>query len=395
MNPRSQDVFEELAMLRDKKRDKSTTQIKNNVFLLITGDASIFNKSLPVSRLVSDIASFVTELHIIYIGREINLKPNFGENVYVYNAPYIPFLSFITVYRAILYDLLWQNHFLPTHIISLGDEVHIARIVAEKYSRPLSVFYGYTGVLRKEQVTLRELLKSYPQKIIVPNSYIEKIIKSRHLYKEKYTSIDVIPEYIDVNALQHVLHHDEVNHDEKNSVFTMITFPRHVNLNFFLKIWKIKREVLKSIKEVHFIVVVRMRYFIIAYIFKFIFPVPLTIYTKNTSYNELFNKSRLMLYFDYKKDLYEPILLSFVSGCPVLSSGDEYSKAILFNSSFEEFSHLERSGEVFGTAVRKLINDQYLYKKYKINCADFANAAFTHDHDMYIKLIRESLLSER
>jgi hypothetical protein len=101
-----------------------------------------------------------------------------------------------------------------------------------------------------------------------------------------------------------------------------------------------------------------------------------------------------MLYFDTPTTPYKPILYSFIAGCPVLSTGDEYSKIILFNSGLEEYSHLSRNGKIFGLTIKKLISDQYLYTKYKMNCIGFAKTAFTHDRDAYLGELREGLISK-
>ena len=100
-----------------------------------------------------------------------------------------------------------------------------------------------------------------------------------------------------------------------------------------------------------------------------------------------------MLYFERSKVVYEPVLYSFIFGCPVLSSGDEYSKVILFNSDLEEFGRVARNGKSFGLVIKKMMNNYYLYKKYKINCMEFAKSAFTHDHDSYISELRYILNS--
>jgi hypothetical protein len=44
--------------------------------------------------------------------------------------------------------------------------------------------------------------------------------------------------------------------------------------------------------------------------------------------------------------------------------------------------------------IKKLISDQYLYTKYKMNCIGFAKTAFTHDRDAYLGELREGLISK-
>ena len=140
-----------------------------------------------------------------------------------------------------------------------------------------------------------------------------------------------------------------------------------------------------------FILVVRDAQYLQARIVRWILRIPLEIAREGEDSINLFRISRLMLYFDVPTTPYQPILYSFIAGCPVLSSGDEYSKIVLFNSGLEEYSHLSRDGKAFGVTVKKLIVDQYLYTKYKMNCVGFAKTVFTHDKDGYLALLRASL----
>jgi hypothetical protein len=118
---------------------------------------------------------------------------------------------------------------------------------------------------------------------------------------------------------------------------------------------------------------------------------PIAILKEDKDSIKLFKTSRVMIYFDKSESPYEPILYSFITGCPVLSSGDVYSKIILFNSGFEEFANLSRKGATFGFNIKKLINDPYLYTKYKMNCIGFAKTAFTNYRENYVALLRDGL----
>lgn len=390
----AQDVLRELKELKEKlaKQQVSPAPPKD-IFLIITRDASIFNPFLPAGKLVADIASLVPELHVIYIGGKQQLAKKINENTFIYTARNIPFLNFFTVYQVILSQLVWKRYFLPTIIVSIGDEIGLAKIFSRKYLRPLYVFYSYTQVLGKSRMSLNALIRTCPKKIIIPNEYIEHAIKSHFLYKSTETQIKILAEYIDMPGLEHAFIGDKITEevDSRNKIFTMILFPHRANVDCFSTIKKISKEVSSSIKKFQFHMVVKRGQLWQVKILEFFFNLPITVFKESEDSINLFHTSRLMLYFDSPKVPYEPILYSLISGCPVLSSGDEYSKIILFNSGFEEFSHLERNGKTFGLAIKKLINDPYLYSKYKVNCIGFTKTAFTHDHNEYISKLQDIL----
>lgn len=389
---RSQSVLEELRELKERKERQQIPPIIKDIFLIITRDASIFNTFLPAGKLVADISSVVPELHIIFIGRKQQFLEK-KENTFLYVARDIPFLNFFTVYQVILSQLVWKRRFRPTIIISIGDEIEIAKRFSKKYRRPLYVFYLYIKVLGKGRISMNALIKARPQKIIIPNEYIEQAIKNHNGYKSDETQIKIIPEYLDIPELEHVFDGDnlEKEADSRNNVFSMILFPHEANIACFLTIKKISKEISSSIKKFTFFMVVKQGQFLRAKILRFLFRLPVIVSKESKDSIDLLHTSRLMLYFDRPKGSYEPIFYSFISGCPVLSSGDEYSKIILFNSDFEEFSRLERNGKIFGMAIKRLINDPYLYLKYKINCVGFFKTAFTHDHDAYMVELKDVL----
>src|ERR1035437_3469786 len=163
----AQDVLRELKELKEKlaKQQVSPAPPKD-IFLIITRDASIFNPFLPAGKLVADIASLVPELHVIYIGGKQQLAKKINENTFIYTARNIPFLNFFTVYQVILSQLVWKRYFLPTIIVSSGDQIALSKIFSRKYLRPLYVFYSYTQVLGKSRMSLNTLIRICPQKII-------------------------------------------------------------------------------------------------------------------------------------------------------------------------------------------------------------------------------------
>lgn len=390
---RSQDVLKELNELKEKKDREKTLPAPKDIFLIITRDVGIFNPSLPVGKFAKDISSIVPELHIIYIGEKQQSPKKINENTFFYTALNIPFLNFFTVYKIILSQLVWKKHFLPTVIISIGDEIKIAKMFAKKYNRPLYVFYSYMKNLGNSKISIGALVKTCPDKIIVPNEYIEKAILGNQDYKPTKTNIKILTEYVDVPELEHVFNNDNGAEEvsSRNKIFSMIIFPHLVDINCFLMLKNISKEILTSIRKFQFTMVVKPSQFLQAHILRFLFTLPVLIVKENKDSINLFHTSRLMLYFDNPKILYEPIFYAFISGCPVLSSGDEYSKIVLFNSGLEEFNHLERNGKIFGLTIKRLINDSYLYSKYKVNCIGFAKTAFTNDHNKYINELRDCL----
>lgn len=390
---RSQNVLRELNELKEKKDNEKPQPAPKDIFLIITRDVGIFNPSLSVGKFIIDISSVVSELHIIYIGKKQQIPKKINENTFLYIARDIPFLNFITVYKTILSQLVWKKHFLPTVIISIGDEIKIAKMFSKKYNRSLYVFYSYIKILGNSKISIGALVKACPDKIIIPNEYIEKAIKSHVDYKPTETNIKILAEYVNVTELEHIFNNDNVAEkvSSRNKIFSMIIFPHLVDINCFLMLKNISKEVSTSIRKFQFTIVVKPSQFLQTQIFRFLFNLPILIVKEKKESIDLFYISRLMLYFDNTKVLYEPIFYSFISGCPVLSSGDEYSKIILFNSGFEEFSHLERNGKTFGLAIKKLINDPYLYSKYKINCTEFAKTAFSNDYNKYITELRDCL----
>jgi hypothetical protein len=248
-------------------------------------------------------------------------------------------------------------------------------------------------LLSNSNISISALVNACPDKIIVPNEYIEKAILSNEDYKPTRTNIKILAEYIDVPELEHVFNNQNITDETslRNKIFSMIIFPQQVNMNCFLMIKKISEEISSSIKKFKFNLVVKPSDFLKAKMFGFFFNLPIIVLKENKDSINLYHLSHIMLYFDNLKIPYEPIFYSFISGCPVLSSGDEYSKIILFNSGFEEFSHLERDGKIFGLAIKRLINDSYLYSKYKINCAGFAKTNFTNDYNKYISSLKSCL----
>ena len=391
---RAQDVLREIAELRGKLVKQQEQQVSSkNIFLIITRDASIFDPLLPSGKLVADIASVVPELHIIYIGRKQELSKKINENTFIYTVRNIPFLNFFTVYQVILSQLVWKRHFLPTVVVNIGDEVGLAKIFSKKYLRPLYVFYSYTKILGKSRISINALIGANSKKIIIPNEYIEQTIKNHPKYKSTETEIKILNEYLNIPELEHAFAGESIEEevDSRNKIFSIVIFPHHAGIDCFSTIKKITKEVSSSITKFQFNLVVKRGQFLQAKILQFLFKLPVIISKENKDSVNIFRTSRLMLYFDSPKVTYEPILYSLISSCPVLSSGDEYSKIILFNSGFEEFSHLERNGKTFGLAIKKLINDPYLYSKYKINCSGFTKTAFTHDHNKYITELRNIL----
>lgn len=389
---RSKDVLRELRELEEKKERQQIPQVKKDIFLIITRDTSIFNPALPAGKLVADISSVVPELHIIFIGRKQEILQK-KENTFLYTAIDIPLLSFFTVYKVILSQLVWKRHFRPTVIVSIGDEIRIAKRFSRKYGKPLYVFYSYMKVLGKGKISMHALIKATTEKIIVPNPYIEQAIKRNRGYKSTESEIKILPEYMDIPELEHLLDGDNITGEveSRKKIYSMIIFPHRANLDCFLKIRKISKDISSSIRNFQFNVVVKRGQFLQAKIWSSLFSLPVVVSKEGKESIGLFRTSRLMLYFDSPKVPYEPIFYSFVSGCPVLSSGDEYSKVILFDSEFKDLVELERSGKSFGKAIKKLINDPYLYSKYKINCIGFSKTAFTHDHDAYMVELRDIL----
>lgn len=390
---KSEDVLKELAELREKRESKKFSQIQKDVFLIITRDAGIFNSFTPTGKFISDISSVVPELHIIYIGGKQQLPQKINDNTFLYTARYIPFFNFITVYQVVLSQLIWKQHFLPTIIVSIGDEIKIAKRISKKYRRPLYIFYSYMKILGKGKISMNALINACPQKIIIPNAYINKAIENHHGYRPIETEIKVLTEYIDVQELENIFEHENIDKefDSKNKVFTMVIFPKQVNIHCFLAIKKISKEISVSITKFQFNMVVKPHQFLQAKILTYLFGLPIIISKEKKDSINIFRTSRIMLYFDRLKIFYEPVFYSFIAGCPVLSSGDEYSKIILFDSGFEEFGHLKRDGKTFGLIIKKLINDPYLYTKYKVNCIGFAETAFSHDRDKYITELRDNL----
>jgi len=390
---RSQNVLMELKEIKEKKDNEKAPPPPKDIFLIITRDPNIFNPSFPVGKFILDISSVVSELHIIYIGKKQQSSKKINENTFIYTALNIPFLNFFTVYKVILSQLVWKKHFLPTTIVSIGDEIKIAKMFSRKYSRPLCVFYSYVKILGNSKISINALVKACPDKIIVPNAYLEKAILSHQDYKPTRTNIKILAEYVDVPELEHVFNNENVTDETslRNEIFTMIIFPNLVSIDFFSMLKNISKEVSISIKKFQFTVVVKRGQFLQAHILRSLFSLPALIIKENKDSINLFHTSHFMLYFDNPKVFYEPIFNSFISGCPVLSSGDEYSKIILFNSGFEEFNHLEKNGKIFGLAIKRLVNDPYLYLKYKVNCIGFAKTAFTHDYNKYTTELRDCL----
>lgn len=393
---RSKDVLNALAELKERKSKEEREIVvlpAKEIFLIITSDEAIFDPGLPSGRLISDISAVVPELHIIFIGQKDIASPKINPNTYIYTARNIPFFNLFTVYQVIVFQLIWKHRFIPTRIVSIGDKVNIAKIFSWKYGKPFYVFYSYMKTFGQNKISMSALLRARPEKVIVPNEYIEQAIKSHYKYKAHKTEIKIIPEYMDVPELEHIfdIHTAEEDVKSRNEIFNVILFPHQAGLGCFSILKKISREVSSSIRKFQFTLVVKRGQFIQAKILGFLFNVPVVVAKEGKDSINLFRKARLTLYFDGQKTPYEPIFFSFVCGCPVLSSGDEYSKIILFNSEFEEFTHLERSGKIFGQTIKKLINDLYLYQKYKMNCRGFTKSAFTHNHDSFISELRESL----
>jgi hypothetical protein len=362
-------------------------------FLVITRDQSVFDPSTPTGKFISDISSVVPELHIICISHKSKPPQKLNDNTWIYTARNIPFLGFASVNYVVRSQLVWKRHFRPSTIISIGDEVAIARKLSSKYKRPLFVFYSYMKLLGKSDISIGALVKSKPHKIFIPNAYVGKAITGHSHFKASDTSVVILPEFIDVNKLENILSSDHTAEivDSRNKIFTMVVFPRHANLRCFNFIRDISKELLTFMPKFKFIIVVKNRQYLQARILRRILGIPLEIIREGDNSTNLFRISRLMLYFDTPTTPYKPILYSFIAGCPVLSSGDEYSKIVLFNSGLEEYSHLPRDGKAFGSTVKKLVADQYLYTKYKMNCIGFAKTAFTHDKDAYLELLRNSL----
>ena len=120
MNPRSQDLLNELAILREQRREKNFSSLKDNVFLIITSDASIFNTSLPAYKLVFNIASF--EFFI--------LSGTFWVNISYHSMPCLVRVAIILVSTL--------NYLLLTFTISLYS---YSVTVHEKWDwRPLQLF---------------------------------------------------------------------------------------------------------------------------------------------------------------------------------------------------------------------------------------------------------------
>ncbi len=396
VSPYAQDVLKELHELKEKKAQEENEKSvlpKKDIFLVITRDSSIFNSTRPAGKLIGDISSIVPELHIIYIGRKKEISNTFGDNTFIYIAPYIPFLSFLTVYKVILSEVVWKRRFVPTVVLSIGDQVVLAKLFARKYSRPLYVFYSYMKVLGKGSISMTTLTRLYPQKIIVPNEYVKKAIENNYGYKAKYTNIKILNEYVEIPELEVIFDEKRIVEEanSRNNTFNMIVFPRQANLVSFFKLKNIGRELSHSIKKFEFTIVVKRGHYIYAKILRFLCMLPGTIVKEDKESISLFHTARLMLYFDAPHIAYDPVFYSLISGCPVISSGDEYSKIILFNSGFEEFTHVGRHSNSFAVAIKKLVNDIYLYEKYKMNCIGFAKSAFTHDHSAYMQELRESL----
>lgn len=393
---RSKDVLNALAELKERKAKEEREKVvfvPKEIFLIITSDEAIFDPGLPSGKLVLDISAIVPELHVIFIGKRELPSQKMNQNTYIYAARNIPFFNLFTVYQVIIFQLMWKHHFIPTRIVSIGDEVHISKIFSWKYGKPLYVLYSYMKTFGKNKISMSALMRARPEKIIVPNEYIEQAIKSHHKYKANKTEIKIIPEYMDVPELEHIfdIHTAEEDVKSRNEIFNVILFPHQAGIACFSILKKIAKEVSSSIRKFQFTLVAKRGQFLQAKILSFLFNVPVVVTKEGKDSINLFRKARLMLYFDGQKTPYEPIFFSFVGGCPVLSSGDEYSKIILFNSEFEEFTHLERNGKIFGQTIKKLINDPYLYEKYKMNCRGFTKSAFTHDHNSFISELRDAL----
>jgi hypothetical protein len=366
---------------------------KKNIFLIITRDKSILDPSSRAAKFVADISSVVPELHVIYVGSQQQPLRKIQPNTFLYTARFIPFFSFLTVYQVILSQLLWKRRFQPTVIISLGDEISIAQRCAKKYKRPLYVFHAYMRVVGKKGLPLHPLIDALPQRIFVPNAYVAKVIENHPRYKGSNIEVHVFAECIDVAHLQNFLESNRSEGDvsDRNKIFTVVSFPRNANIRCFKMIKAMSMEILKSITRFQFSVVVKKNQFLKARVLKYLLGLPIMLYKEGENSVHVFHTARMMLYFESSTVPYEPILYSFISGCPVLSSGDEYSKVILFNSGFEEYANLKRDGKIFGQAVTKFINDPYLYSKYKMNCIGFAKTAFGTDRNAYLNELKDVL----
>ena len=371
---------------------ESTEQSKET-FLIITRDQSVFDPSTPAGKFISDISFVVPELHIICIGYKSRAPQKLNENTWIYTARRIPFFGFIAVNHIVRSQLVWKKHFRPSTIISIGDEVSIAKKLSSKYKRPLYVFYSYMKLLGKDEISIGALVRSKPQKIFIPNAYVGKAIEGHSHFRSSDTAIKILAEFIDIDKLENILNNDHIAEviDSRNKIFTMVVFPHNANIRCLSMVRDISRELLTFMPKFKFILVVKRGQYLQARILRRILHIPLELVKEDENSINLFRTSRLMLYFDTPTTPYNPILYSFIAGCPVLSSGDEYSKIVLFNSGLEEYSHLPKNGKAFGLIVKKLIEDQYLYTKYKMNCIGFAKTAFTHDKDAYLALLRDGL----
>lgn len=385
-------IFEPIFCYTIKMQTESNEQPKET-FLIITRDQSVFDPSTPAGKFILDISSVVPELHVICIGYKSKSPQKLNENTWVYTARKIPLFDFMAVNYVVQAQLVWKKHFRPSVIISIGDEISMAKKLSSKYKRPLYVFYSYMKLLGKDEISIGALVRAKPQKIFIPNAYVGKAIEGHHHFRSSDTNIKILTEFIDIDKLENILDNDHIakDIDSRNKIFTMIVFPHNANTKCFSIIREISRELLTFMPKFKFILVVKKGQYLQARILRRILRIPLELVKEDENSINLFRISRLMLYFDTPTTPYNPILYSFIAGCPVLSSGDEYSKIILFNSGLEEYSHLSRDSKAFGLTIKKLIEDQYLYTKYKMNCIDFAKTAFTNDKESYIALLRDGL----
>lgn len=375
--------------------DIDNKESTKNTFLMITLDKSIFNELSPSRKFITDIGSVVGELHIIYIGSNKQSLLKISDNIWIYSVRYIPFFSFIKVHKIIQSQLIWKRHFKPIAIISMGDEIMIAKKFAKKYHRSLYVFYSYMKLLGNKEISLSKLVHSSPTKIFIPNTYISNVIKNHSSYQAKETEVIIFSEYIDILELDNIFNSNNLieynNSNSKNKIFTMIIFSEMVGINLFKMIRTISKEIIPFILKFRFSLIVPDNQFLKARILRYLFGISLEILKENEDSINLFHKSHIMLYFGKSDIYYKPILYSFIAGCPVISSGDEYSKIVLFNSDFEKYNHLSKDGKTFGLVIKNMINDPYLYTKYKINCVDMAKITFTQDHNIYIKELSDNL----
>lgn len=375
---------------------KEEVQPHKETFLVITRDESIFDPSSSSGKFIADIGSVIDELHVIYIGKKRDHPKKINNNTWVYSAQSIPFVSFFSVSRVISSQLIWKRVFRPTTIVSIGDEVKIPGRLSRKYKRPFYVFHSYMKLLGKKEIPLHTILQLHPKKIFVPSAYIGKIIEDSSKYSKKDTQIVILPEFIDVSELQHSLEVNDMplDNNSNNKIFTLIIFPRHANIYFFSMLKEISKELSLHISRFKFSIVIKPNQYFQARLLQYLFKIPLDISKESDQSINLLRSARLFLYFEPQTSPYRPILYSFIVGCPVISSGDDYSKLILFHSDLEEYSHISRNGKAFGSTVNKFINDPYLYTKYKINCIDFAKTAFTNDKVSYLTELKNGLISK-